>query len=715
MSKPPRDRYRRSMAPRLRVRYISLSLALSALLAPSISSAAPAAEGVRTFEAGDLFSLQRVTDPQISPDAHAVAYVRESFDIMTDRARRAIWLVDTATSTQQPLEAGASSASSPRWSPDGKRLAYVVSEGGRSYIAVRWLENGRTARIADVGDGAEDLRWSPDGRSIAFVMRTTGPKKSLGSLPEKPAGAQWADPLRVITEVTYRRDTEGYLEPGHPHLFVISADGGTARQLTFGAFDDHGPIAWMPDGQALLFSANRNEGWQRDTNSSQIYRVSIGNGALTRLTHRIGPATNPRVSPDGKTIAYLGYDDRMLSYQDSHVYLMSGDGGDNRAINLELNRSIADLQWASDSHSLFIQYADAGTLKAARLTLSGGIKTVATGLAGSQLDRPYTLGAAFSVAPNGAVAFASGSSDAPADLSIARDGRITRLTRLNEALLAGKTLAQTRHLAVRSSFDQRPIDAWLVTPPGFDPTKKYPLILEIHGGPSGSYGGDLFATDMQLYAAAGYIVVYANPRGSSGYGEGFANLIQGDFPGHDYDDLMSVVDAAVAAGSVDPDQMFVTGGSAGGELTAWIVGKTHRFRAAAVQKPVINAISYVLTTDEAGSVPRRWYGKMPWEDVDTYWKHSPLSLVGNVTTPTLIVVGGEDFRTPVSEAEQYYEALQLRGVPTALVEVPHAGHLDLTARPSQSAAKASAILAWFDRYRSALPQQPKADSPSVQQ
>lgn len=715
MSAPTRDRHRRSVASRLRVSHVALFLALSMPFGPAISVAAQASEGANMFDANDLFGLQRVTDPQISPDGRTVAYVRESFDIMTDRARRAIWLVDTATSTQQPLDAGAIPASSPRWSPDGKRIAYVVSEGERSHIVVRWIENGRTARIADVGSGAEDLRWSPDGRSIAFIMSTAGAKTSLGSLPAKPVGAHWAEPLRIITELTYRRDTEGYLEPGHPHVFVVSADGGTARQLTSGAFDDHGPIAWTPDGQALLFSANRNDDWQRDTNSSQIYEVAIGTGKLTRLTDRVGPATNPQVSPDGKTIAYLGYDDHMLSYQDSHVYVMSRDGGNNHPIATGLNRSVAGLQWTSDSRSLVIQYADAGTLKAARLTLDGSITTLATGLAGSQLDRPYTLGAALSVARDGTVAFASGSGDRPADLSIERGGHITRLTRLNEGLLAGKTLAQTRRLPVRSSFDQRPIDAWLVTPPGFDPSRKYPLILEIHGGPSGSYGGDLFATDMQLYAAAGYIVVYANPRGSSGYGDGFANLIQADFPGHDYDDLMSAVDAAIATGSVDSNQLFVTGGSAGGELTAWIVGKTHRFRAAAVQKPVINAISYVLTTDEAGSVPRRWYGKMPWEDVDTYWKHSPLSLAGNVTTPTLIVVGGEDYRTPVSEAEQYYEALQLRGVPTTLVEVPHAGHLDLTARPSQSAAKASAILAWFGRYRLAAPQRPKTAPPPAQQ
>jgi dipeptidyl aminopeptidase/acylaminoacyl peptidase len=206
-----------------------------------------------------------------------------------------------------------------------------------------------------------------------------------------------------------------------------------------------------------------------------------------------------------------------------------------------------------------------------------------------------------------------------------------------------------------------------------------------------------------LYAAAGYVVVYANPRGSTSYGEEFGNLINHAYPGHDYDDLMSVVDAAIATGTVNPDELFVTGGSGGGVLTAWIVGKTHRFRAAATQKPVINWASFALTTDIAIFVHRYWFEKLPWEDPQEYWQRSPLSLVGNVTTPTLVVVGDQDFRTPVSDSEQYYEALKLRGIPTALVKVPGASHDGLAARPSQSAAKASAILAWYQRYRSSPP------------
>ena len=239
----------------------------------------------------------------------------------------------------------------------------------------------------------------------------------------------------------------------------------------------------------------------------------------------------------------------------------------------------------------------------------------------------------------------------------------------------------------------------MITPPNFDPAKKYPMILEIHGGPYAAYG-PVFASELQLYAASGYVVVYANPRGSTSYGFDFADQINDNYPSHDYDDLMSVVDAAIAKGSVDPDNLFVTGGSGGGCLTAWIVGKTNRFKAAVTQKPVINWTSEVLTTDGYNGMARSWFdNKYPWDDETRYWGRSPLSLVGHVKTPTKVMVGQEDHRTPGSEAEQYYQALQLRGVPTTLIRVPGASHEGLAERPSQEAAEASAIMAWFERYK----------------
>ncbi|HEY6484081.1 MAG TPA: S9 family peptidase [Steroidobacteraceae bacterium] len=660
--------------------------------------ATPAQGPSHLFQGRDLFELQSVTDPQIRPDGRIVAYVRESFEIMSDRARRSIWLVDVSTGVQTPLNTGPGSSFAPRWSPDGKRLAYVSGgEGGHAQLYVYWLQSGQAARITDLTEAPEDLQWSPDGRSIAFLMLTADSKATLGSQPPKPDGANWAEPLTIITELKYRADGQGYLKPGYTHAYIVSADGGFPRQLTFGAFNEQGPLSFTADGRALLLSGNRAEGWQRDPVTSDILQVSIADATLTVLTHGAGPKNAPRVSPDGKRIAYLGFADRLLGYQDKRLVVMDADGSNARSISDPLDRSITDAHWAGDGRSFFVQYTDHAVTKVARLSLDSHLSGIAAELGGAELDRPYT-GGAFTVSSNGVVAFTLGGTDHPADLAVAQGGHLRRLTNLNDALFAVRTLAAVQPLAVSSSVDGRPIDAWLVTPPDFAASRKYPLILEIHGGPYASYGA-VFSTDDQLYAAAGYVVLYANPRGSTSYGEEFANFIQHDYPSHDYDDLMSAVDAAIAHGSIDPSELFVTGGSGGGVLTAWIVGRTHRFRAAAAQKPVINWASMTLTTDITTYVPKYWFGKLPWEDPQLYWKHSPLSLVGNVTTPTLVVVGGEDYRTPVSDSEQFYGALQLRGIPTELVKVPGASHGGLTARPSQSAAKASAILAWFDRYR----------------
>lgn len=678
-----------------------LALLVSALtLACAAPSFAQVTEGpTRTFQGRDIFALRAASDPQVRPDGGAIAYVRVTQDIMTDAGHPSIWLVDPATGAQTPLATDDAADLRPRWSPDGSRLAYVVAGPGGAQLYVRWMATGRSAKVANLEQAPSSVVWSPDGRQLALVMLTLAPTKPLGAALTAPPGAKWAEPLKVIDRVTYRRDGAGYVKPGYRHLFVVSADGGQPRQLTFGKFDEGGQIAFTPDGKGLLFSSNRSPDWEREAQESDIYRLNIADGAMTRMTSRVGPDQAPTPSPDGSKIAYVGFDDHgHRGYENVRLYVMDRDGKNSRVITGGFDRSVGAPTWAADGKSLYVDYADHGVSKIARISLDGKMETVASGLTSSaEMDRPYT-GGEFSVGKNGLIAFTSGDPQSPSDISVVRGGKTERLTRLNADLFADKTLARVEPLAVTSSYDKKPIDAWLVTPPNFDPAKKYPLILEIHGGPFAAYG-PAFSTDDQLYAAAGYMVVYANPRGSTSYGDEFANTIDKNYPSHDYDDLMSVVDAAVAKGSADPNRLYVTGGSGGGALTAWIVGKTARFRAAAAQKPVINWTSEVLTTDGYNFMATSWFGKMPWEDNEFYWKRSPLSLVGNVKTPTLVVVGTDDHRTPPSEAEQFFDALQLRGVPTAMIQVPGASHGGLAERPSQSAAKASAILAWFDRYK----------------
>lgn len=682
------------------MRQLTLAFAflMSSIVPLATPWAAPPDAPAKIFEGRDLFGLQYAADPRIRPDGRAIAYARQSFDVMTDRGRSSIWLIDTDSGAQTPLVTGNGSHGTPRWSPNGDRLAYVSSaEDGRPQLFVRWLQTGQTAKLAELLDAPDALTWSPDGKWIAFTLFAPDSKQPLGEAPPKPENAQWAPPLEVITDIVYRADGAGYLKPGYTHVYVVAAEGGVPRQLTFGAFNESGPLSWAPDSSYIVATGNRNENWRREPVNTELYRIALADGAITPLTKRDGPDNGARVSPDGKLIAYLSFADKFKGYQNQELNLMNADGSNSRSLTASLDRSIDTAQWAPDGRSIYIQYDDHAITKVARVTLNGRIEPVAQGLSGASLDRPYT-GGEFSVAANGAVAFTSGSGARPSDVSIVRGGRSKQLTHLNEGLLGYKTLGEVQPLKVSSSFDQRPVDAWLVLPPNFDRAKKYPLILEIHGGPFAAYG-PVFSTDDQLYAAAGYVVLYTNPRGSTSYGDEFANLIHHKYPGNDYDDLISCVDAAIAQGYVDPDNLFVTGGSGGGVLTAWIVGKTTRFKAAATQKPVINWASTALTTDISTFMPKYWFGKLPWEDPEAYWARSPLSLVGSVKTPTLVVVGDQDFRTPLSDSEQYYQALQLQGVPTGLVKVPGASHGGFTARPSQSAAKASAILAWFDRYR----------------
>ena len=682
-----------------------MRLLLAALLLGAAGAAAAqtpplAVVPAATFAPRDVFALEQATDIQISPDGRHIAYVRSVGDIMTDGVRRSVWLIDTSSGSQSPLLDGA--ASHPRWSPDGSRVAYVAADpAGKPQLFVHWMSSGRDARITGLPDAPGDLAWSPDGSRIAFTLFVPDDGATLGTGVAKPDGAKWAEAIKVITAIHYREDGEGYLKPGFDHVFVVAADGGAPRQLTSGRFDDGGSLSWSSDGQRILFSSNHSKDWEREPFESDIFAVAVADGTLTRLTRRVGPDEDPQVSPDGRSIAYVGYDDRLRAYENTRLTVMNADGSGVRVVSGDLDRSVKNPRWSADGRSIVAQFDDHGVTKVARFGLDGHMTVLAEGLGGGDLDRPYS-GGQFSVATTGAVAFTIGDPTHPGDVGLAAGGRVRRLTRLNDDLFAGKTLGAVTKHTIASSADGLAIDYWQVTPPGFVAGRKYPAILEIHGGPYAAYA-PVWSTEDQLYAAAGYVVVYANPRGSTSEGAEFANRIWKDYPSHDYDDLMSVVDDAVARGVADPANLFVTGGSGGGLLTAWIVGKTGRFKAAVSQKPVINWASEGLTTDGYNGMLKYWFGAQPWENPDLLWAHSPLSLAGHVTTPTLLMVGEEDHRTPGSEAEQFYAALQLRGIPTGLVRVPGASHHGLAERPSQLTAENAAILAWFARYRTDTP------------
>jgi len=669
--------------------------------APALSQDSETAAESGRFDPRDVFALEWASDPQFAPDGDTIYYTRNGFDIMHDRRTGRIWRIDIDGTAHRPVLTDRSSYGSARLSPDGGRIAFIASEDGTRHLFVHWLSDGRTAPVATLEHPASGLAWSPDGARLALTMRVPTRDKPLAEMPPKPDGAEWAPPVKVIEEMTYRVNGAGYLDPAFDQVFVVPAEGGTPRQLTAGEANHSGPLDWTPDGEAIVFSANLKADWQYDPQESEIHLLEVESGALTTLTDRDGPDSSPKMSPDGARIAYTGYDDQKHGYHVTRLYVMDRNGGSRRLLTGDLDRSVRAPEWAPDGRGILFLYDDEGVTKLGRVTLNGEVTTLATGIGGTSLGRPYASGD-FAVGPEGALATLVTTAQRPADLAMAEEGGTRRLTALNEDLLGHRRLGEVEEIRTPSSHDGREIQAWILTPPGFDPSERHPMILEIHGGPFANYG-PRFSAEAQLYAEAGYVVVYANPRGSTSYGKEFGNLIHHAYPGADYDDLMSVVDAAIDRGYVDPERLYVTGGSGGGVLTAWIVGKTDRFRAAVVAKPVINWTSFVLTADFSPFFMDYWFPAPPWEAHEHYWKRSPLSLVGNVSTPTMILTGEQDWRTPISETEQYYQALKLRKVDTAMVRVPGAHH-GIASKPSQLIAKVVNILGWFERYSDEEPQ-----------
>jgi dipeptidyl aminopeptidase/acylaminoacyl peptidase len=647
----------------------------------------------------DVFILQAVSDPRPSHDASQVAFVRTWMDRENDRAMNGIWVTQLSQSGEvlglEPLTPQHQNASSPRWSPNDDRLAYVASGD----IEMMWMDSGRTTTLTQLPQGPGELSWSPDGQWLAFVMFTKSPEAPPVSLPGRPEGASWAPPPIYIDQAQYRADGAGYLPNGYRQIYVIPATGGAPIQLTSGPYH-HGQIHWANDSQSIFFSAHRSETAYREPLIADLYQVSIADKSLAKLNRNRGPHSQPKPSPNGQWIAYLGLEDRKLSHQANRLHVMKLDGSGVINLTEDLDRSIDAYQWLADGSGFVIQYDTEGTPTLAYQYLNGERQVIDTNLGGPYLSRPYTSGE-FAVAPNGLIALTHQTTQRPSELAVVLPkqplGPDRVLTDFNKVLRLDRDIAEVESFWYTSSVDGRRLQGFIMYPPGFDPSQRYPLILEIHGGPFAAYG-PLFAMELQLMAAQGYVVLYTNPRGSTSYGEDFANLIHHNYPSEDFNDLMDGIDAVIERGFIDEDQLFITGGSGGGVLTTWSIGHTDRFKAAVAVNPVINWYSFVLNADFYYLFSQYWFPAMPWEDPDHYLKYSPISYVGNVTTPTLLFTGESDHRTPISETEQYYQALKLQGVETAMVRVPEASHA-LHRRPSQMMAKPAYIVHWFDRYR----------------
>jgi len=678
------------------------------LLVCLLAGAAPATVvAQQKLTPSDLFQFEYAADPQISPDGQWVVYVRQWQDVMTDRRYANLWLVRTDGTDNRPFTTGKFNESSPRWSPDGKRLAYLTNRGGSAQIQVRYMDTGMTHPVTSIASPPSGVTWSPDGQHLAFVAQVRQPPLVVGRLLTPPAGATWAPPPNYTDRLVFRQDGAGEVPPGFMHAFVVPATGGTARQITSGDYHHGGmpwgggSLAWTPDGAELILAARRGERPEWNSRDSELFAVSVKDRTLRQLTDRFGPDLSPEVSPDGRLIAYVGYDDRKVGYQNTLLYLMGRDGSGKRVLSSRIDQSVRSPVWAADGKGVYVAFDDKGNTKVALVALDGSYRVVAHNLGAG--TSAYG-GGSYSVSRDGSIVYTLSTPSVISDVAYTRTATgspVRVLTDLNSDVLADRELGQVEEIWWKSSKDQRDIHGWIIKPPGFDPSRKYPMILEIHGGPFANYG-DRFDEEKQLMAAAGYVVFYPNPRGSTSYGEEFGNLIHHAYPGDDFYDLDSGVDAVIAKGYVDPNNLFVTGGSGGGVLTAWMIGKSNRFKAALAFYPVINWESFSLTADMASASVNNWFPGFPWDHPENYAKRSLLSVVKNVKTPTLIMTGDEDYRTPMSESEQYYKALHMLGVETVLVRVPEEPH-GIRRRPSHLASKITTLEGWFAKYRGQTP------------
>ena len=658
-------------------------LVLIAATLPSLASSQTDADTKKlTLEM--YLDLESVSNPQISPDGARIVYTRGWVDKMNDRRESSIWIMNADGNKNHFLVDG----SGPLWSPDGTRITYTAKgEPEGSQIFVRWMDDeGATTQITRLEKGPGGIAWSPDGESISFSMNVDGEPAWSVNPPGRPDGATWTEGPKVVTRADYRQDRQGFVDEGWQHVFVVPAEGGTPRQLTNGDWN-HSTGRWTADGSELLFSSLRTEDSELSWRESEIYAVNVATEEIRQLTTRRGQDTGPLPSPRGDLVAYRGSDFNTDTYRNSGVYLMNLDGSGSRLISGDFDRNINNMEWAHDGSGIYVTISYQGARNVHFISAQGTVSEVTSGA--------HMLGLSSFTDQGFAVATLS-SPQVPADIvSFDLDGPITfrQLTNVNDDIMAGVTLADVEEIWYES-LDGFQIQGWIIKPPDFDPSEQYPLMLSIHGGPHGMYNvGFNFA--WQEHAANGYVILYTNPRGSSGYGSPFGNAIKNAYPGKDFNDLMNGVDLVISRGYVDEENMFVYGCSGGGVLTSWVVGHTNRFAAASANCPVTNWLSFVGTTDGIG-----WYRnfeKFPWDDPSEHLRRSPLMYVGNVTTPTMLMTGVDDLRTPMPQTEEYYAALKVMGVETAMIRFNNEWH-GTSSTPSNFLRTQLFLREWFKRH-----------------
>lgn len=625
------------------------------------------------------------SNPRLSPDGKQVIYSRTWINLVDDKRETDLWIINQDGSMNRFFLNG----SNGNWSPDGKKIAFTKKgEPDGTQIFVKHLGvEGDPTQITKLEKSPSNIEWSPDGKFIAFTMHVDSEPalKPLG-IPNAPKGASWTKPPKVIDQVDYRQDRIGFLERGYRQIFIVPADGGSARQITSGDWNVSSGIEWTSDSKSILFTSYRKPQAEYARGQSNLYIVDINSQSITALTTREGTESAPSISPDGSKVAFIGSTWTKNFYQDRKLYIMNINGTGLKCITNSLDQTPGSPIWSAKSDGVYFNVSEFGQRNVYFADNSGKVKKITTG------NHMLTLS---DIAKGIAVATWSNPKN-PNDIvtfKLDNPGKIQQLTEVNSDIFYNVKLGEVEEINYKST-DGTDIQGWIVKPPTFDPSKKYPLVLRIHGGPHGMYNVG-FNYNFQLHAAQDQVVLYTNPRGSTGYGYDFANAIQNAYPGDDYNDLMAGVDALISKGYIDENRMYVYGGSGGGVLTSWIVGQTDRFAAASVNYPVTNWFSFVGTTDGSG-----WYHnfeKFPWEDPSEHIKRSPLMYVGNVKTPTMLMCGENDLRTPISQTEEYYQALKMNKVPTVMIRFNDEFH-GTSSKPSNFLRTQGYLNSWFDKH-----------------
>ena len=655
----------------------------------------------RAVEPLDITRVRWVSDARIAPDGDRVAFVVTTLDEPRDEYLSNVWVVDTSGGPPRRFTTGSKRDRDPRWSPDGRWLAFLSERDGlegaagkKPQLYVMPAAGGEPTRLTALANGAGEPVWSPDASRLAFVARVGGWQE-----PESEEEKRKSKPARVITTLKYKLNGEGFVYDRRPHVFVVGIDGGALVQITDGDWL-HADPAWSPDGEWLAFASARHHEHDLD-DRSDIYVVPAKGGTPRRLTPTNGPAAQPVWSPDGGTIAYVGRKGVHAFGDNMRLYRVPVAGGEPECLTAELDRSLAMRpSWNGDGAIMFIVeergdahvWRVAGDGRGAPRRVIGGTRAVSS----------------VSASRDGAMlAFTASDVTTPAEVFVANaDGTAERrLTEVNAGWRATVTPSAVERFTVeRAGF---PLDVWIMKPFGFTPGRKYPALLNVHGGPHAQYG-HVFFDEFQVYAGAGYVVVFTNPRGSQGCGEAFTRAVVGDWGGGDVDDVMAALDAALARSDfIDRERLGIMGGSYGGFLTSWIVGHTDRFRAACSERAVNNQLTMFGTSDigvwfqlqECGG------GELPWENPARWAERSPLTYVPDIRTPLLIIHSEDDLRCPISEAEQLFVALKKLGRDVTFVRFPDENHeLTRSGKPRHRLERFRILLDWFGKH---LPPEPR--------